>query len=96
MYNMLNKEEFLRLQKLAALSLDDTETAKLGKQLWTIVDFLGKLQEISWKSSWNISNYHTLKPISGVSNYDDTQKLFENVTHEKIGKSIVVNSVVDN
>lgn len=93
---MLNKEEFLRLQKLAAISLSDQETVKLGTQLWTIVQFLWKLKDISSPLSHNLNDLHTLEPISGVCEYTDTQVLFDNVTHEKIGNTIVINSVIDN
>lgn len=93
---MLNKEEFLRLQKLAAISLDDQETAKLATQLWTIVDFLWKLQKISASTSSVWKTERTLIPVSWTRSYDSGEMLFANVTHEKLGNSIVVNSVVDN
>lgn len=93
---MLNKEEFLRLQKLAAISLDDKETVKLWKQLETIVEFLGNLKNISWNESNYSSNSNILNPIEGVSEYEDVETLFINTKHEKIWNSIVVNSVVDN
>ncbi|AHB41322.1 hypothetical protein P148_SR1C00001G0531 [candidate division SR1 bacterium RAAC1_SR1_1] len=93
---MLNKEEFLRLQKLAAISLSDQETVTLGTQLGNIVQFLGKLKDIESPLYDNGTVFHSLKPISGVCEYTDTQILFDNAKHEKIGNSIVVNSVIDN
>jgi len=91
---MLSKEEFLRLQKLAAISLDDNETDKLWKQLGGIVDFLGKLKDVSSDiKEKNISN-HNLKPISGIDNYQDYKSLFDNSKHDKIDNSIVVGFAV--
>lgn len=93
---MLSKEEFLRLQKLAAISLDDNETDKLWKQLSTIVDFLGKLKDVWYNAKENISSNTILKPISGVNNYQDYKSLFANSKHDKVIDSIVIASVVDN
>lgn len=93
---MLTKEEFVRLQKLAAISLDENQTEKLWNQLWTIVDFLGKLQHISlqWKNTSLYSSF--LQPLSWVTLYKDAESLFDNVTHEKVANSIVIASVIDN
>lgn len=93
---MLNKEEFLHLQKLAAISLDDKETEKLWNQLVNIVDFLGKLKDISGNSNNDSLPDNDLITISEIKKYDDYKSLFDNSKHEKIGNSIVVNSVVDN
>lgn len=92
---MLTTEEFLRLQKLAAISLSQQETEKLGNQLSTIVDFLGKLKNISY--TWDVhSTTHSLQTISWSHQYQNVQDLFINTKHEKVGNSIVVNSVIDN
>lgn len=91
---MLNKDELSRLQKLAAISLDQQESEKLLHQLWTIVDFLGTLKNIPTKE--NVLQDHSLKPIDRVNVYQDVGLLFVNVTHQKIGNTIVVNSVIDN
>ncbi len=93
-YIMLNKDELLRLQKLAAISLDQQESEKLLYQLWTIVDFLGTLKNIPVR--WNAIQEHSLEPISWIKTYQEADLLFNNVTHEKIGNSIVVNSVINN
>ncbi len=93
---MLSKEEFLRLQKLATISLDDSQTEKLWNQLWSIVDFLGKLKDISGVSNGSIFYNNTLKTIDWIDTYADYMSLFENVKHEKIANSIVIASVVDN
>ncbi len=92
---MLSKEEFLRLQKLAAISLDDSQTEKLWNQLWSIVDFLGKLKDINTSNDSHTYN-HTLKTIAWIDTYENYVSLFENAKHEKIANSIVITSVVDN
>ena len=91
---MLSKEEFLRLQKLAAISLDDNETEKLWKQLGSIVDFLGKLKDVWDNLKDNYSSNNNLIPISGINSYEDYKSLFDNAKHEKIDNSIVVGFAV--
>jgi len=91
---MLSKEEFLRLQKLAAISLDNNETDKLWKQLDSIVDFLGKLKDVWNNCKEDVSFNHILKPISGIDNYQDYKSLFDNSKHDKIDNSIVVDFAV--
>ena len=38
---------------------------------------------------------HSLAIKAEVHNYSDTDQLFENVTHEKLNRSIVIKSVVE-
>lgn len=93
---MLSKEEFLRLQKLAAISLDKNQTEKFWNQISTIVDFLWKLKDIQTKSvDYNIDS-NKLKTISWVDSYKDFDILFGNTKHERIANSIVISSVIDN
>ncbi len=93
---MLTKEEFLHLQKLAAISLTDKEESKLQNQINSIVDFLKKLQNISFQPSIWIENTSTLFPISWLYSYEYYWSLFDNSIHKKIDNSIVINSVINN
>lgn len=51
LYTMLSDKEFLRLQQLANIKLSPEEQAKLGKQLDSIIQFLGQLDQIKITSS---------------------------------------------
>lgn len=92
---MLSLEEFERLQKLSAISLNNEEQKKLSDQMSTIIDFLSKLQSLPLNSQ-DKKIIHMLSPISWVSSYKDNKQLFQNVSHEKVWNSIMINSVVDN
>lgn len=92
---MLSLEEFERLQKLSAISLTNQEQEKLSDQMYTIIDFLSKLQSLPLDFQ-DKKITHRLSPISWVSSYKDNKELFQNVSHEKVWNSIMINSVVDN
>ncbi|HCB51726.1 TPA: hypothetical protein DEP21_04125 [Patescibacteria group bacterium] len=61
---------------------------------------MGKLNEISIDqdildgTASDIQD-HDLLPISGVIDYVDTDRLFQNVKHEKINNSILIKSVIE-
>jgi len=69
--------------------------------LASIVDFLGKLNEIKidqdiadWTAQSGIES--GLRVIPGVQDYSDIDWLFQNTKHQKINNSIVIKSVIDN
>lgn len=97
---MLSSEEFARLQKLSCLSLSSEETQKLSSQLSSIVWFLWALNDIKIdddvkKQILAPDRDHGLSIQDKVSDYSDTDALFDNVKHEKLNRSIVIKSVVE-
>lgn len=97
---MLSVEEFDRLQKLSCLSLSPEETDKFSGQLSSIVRFLSTLAKLSIDDDvkqgllpWQLD--HTLSTSNALLNYPDTDFLFHNVKHEKLNRSIVIKSVVE-
>lgn len=97
---MLTSEEFARLQKLSCLSLSPEETKKLSSQLSSIVWFLWALNDIKIdndvkQQSLAPDRDHSLAIQAEVSTYQSTDELFENSKHEKLNRSIVIKSVVE-
>ena len=97
---MLSPEEFARLQKLSCLSLSPEETQKLSSQISSIVGFLGALSNIAIDNDvqqqalapdWD----HGLAITAEMVHYDTPDALFDNVQHEKLNRSIVIKSVVE-
>lgn len=96
---MLDYKEFERLQKLSCVSLDDNEKEKLFSQIWNIVVFLNKLNELDLDNTVSISDSNlletNLRSIKWLNTFENTDWLLQNVIHEKINNNIVIKSVLD-
>lgn len=90
---MLSPEEFKRLQTLANIKLSPEEQAKLGKQLDSIIQFLGQLDQIKITSSKkNKKSELSLRTVTWTREFPDTAKLLDNVKHPLVNNSIVIKS----
>lgn len=92
---MLNEKEFERLQKLACIKLEQEEIEKLFNQIWNIVIFLDKLNDLNLENNINIKQENNLRIISWSSDFENKEWLLNNVKHEKINNTIVIKSVLN-
>lgn len=92
---MLNEKEFERLQKLACIKLEEEEKNKLFNQIWNIVMFLDKLNDLNLENNINIKQENNLRTISWSNNFENKEWLLNNVKHKKINNTIVIKSVLD-
>jgi len=92
----LNKEELLKLQKLAAIDLSENEQEDFLKSLWEIIKYLDIMKDADslWdlKMEWVTGNF--LQPREWVKDHDDTNALLKNVEHEVVWNSISIKSFV--
>lgn len=91
---MLTKKEFQHLQQLANIKLTSDEEAKLGKQLDSIIQFLGQLDQIKISSTQKTKPGLTLRTIAWTRAFPDTKDLLRNVKHPVTNNSIVIKSVL--
>lgn len=96
---MLDYKEFERLQKLSCVTLNDDKKKKLFSQVWDIVVFLNKLNELDidkvvWVSDDNLLSTN-LRTIDWINDFENRDWLLKNVFHEKINNNIVIKSVLD-
>lgn len=90
-------KELDHLAKLAALHLGDAGKATLGKQVNTIIDFVGKLQEVDVEGIEPLSH-----PIEGMKMslythgevYPDPDALLANTKHQLKDRGIVMKSAI--
>ncbi|MBP6910254.1 Asp-tRNA(Asn)/Glu-tRNA(Gln) amidotransferase subunit GatC [Patescibacteria group bacterium] len=92
-------KELDHLAKLAALHLGKEEKATLGKQVNTIIDFVGKLQEVDVEGIEPLA-----RPIEGMKVplftegevYPDPDALLVNTKHQLKDRGIVMKSAITN
>ena len=90
-------EQLDHLAKLAALRLSPDEKAKLGKQVNTIIDFVGQLQKVDVEGTEPLSH-----PIEGMKIdlytegdvYPDAEGLLANTKHQRKNGGIVMKSAI--
>lgn len=92
---MLETKELRHLQTLANIKLSAQEEANLGKQLDSIIQFLGQLDQIQISSpSSKTKPELTLRTVSGNTAFPDTADLLRNVKHPLTNNSIVIKSAL--
>ena len=95
----ITDEQMDHLAKLAALHLPPEEKEKLGKQVSTIIDFVGQLEQVDVEGIEPLSH-----PIEGMQTplyteqhiYADPQLLLANTTHPIKDGGIVMKSALNN
>lgn len=95
----IQDEQMDHLAKLAALHLPDEEKARLGKQVSTIIDFVGQLNEVDVEGTEPLSH-----PIEGMEvplytdakPYPDPEGLLKNTEHPIKNGGIVMKSALNN
>lgn len=91
-------EQLDHIAKLAALRLKPEEKERLGKQVSTIIDFVGKLDEVDVKGTEPLSH-----PIEGMkvelyekgNTYADPDSLLANTQHQLKERGIVMKSAIN-
>lgn len=97
MIMMLSEKEFDRLQKLACIKLNIQDKKKLWDQLTNIIDFLDQLKNIKInKTEIEILKLdNSLRVVSWIREYKDSNWLLSNVKHNIVNNNIVVKSVLN-
>ena len=93
----VSDEQLDHIAKLAALRLKPDEKARLGKQVSTIIDFVGKLSEVDVEGVEPLSH-----PIEGMTvalyedgvTYDQSDALLANTKHQMKNHGIVMKSAL--
>jgi|GEM_PF-1904974 len=91
-------EQLDHLAKLAALRLTAEEKVKLGKQVNSIIDFVGELQKVDVEGIEPLSH-----PIEGMTVplyekgevYADPDSLLANTKHQRKDRGIVMKSALN-
>lgn len=92
---MLKIDELKRLEKLSCISLSNKEENKFLDQLWNIINFLEKLKELKIENVENNLNIeNSLRTIDGVKDFEDKEKIMQNVQHPIINNCIEIKSVL--
>lgn len=94
---MLSEKEFERLQKLACIKLNPDDKKKLWDQLINIIDFLDQLKNIKINEIeiTKIKLNNSLRIVSWIKKYDNTDGLLSNVKHNIVNNNIVIKSVLN-
>lgn len=93
----VSDEQLDHIAKLSALRLTPEEKKRLGKQVGTIIDFVGKLSEVDVSDTEPLSH-----PIEGMTVtlyeehvvYEDPDSLLSNTKHQLKNHGIVMKSAI--
>ncbi len=92
----LTEEELNKLQKLACIRLNEEEKEKFWNQLESIITLLDELGKLDLSGDIDIdeNDINNLRTISGTQDWENKEKLLQNVEHKLVNNSVVIKSVL--